>query len=101
MRRRHFEPFAEFTLSLSEGLGMTWVVVGLGLSTGGSVTPPAETVPDRTAFIGVSVLPMSTDTLLQDQTVLVGNGVVTQIGPRSGIWLPLGWARTRPCAPQL
>ena len=58
---------------------MTCVIAGVGLSPGGS---------NRTAFVGVSVLPMSSDTLLSDQTVLVENGVVSRIGPRSAVAVP-------------
>lgn len=56
-------------------LGMTWVIA-------------------PTAFVGVSVLPMSTDTLLPDQTVLVERGVVTQIGPRSVVRVPGGTSKS-------
>lgn len=54
------------------------------------VIPPAATVLDRTAFVGISVLPMSSDTLLSDQTVLVEDGAITQMGPRSLVRVPGG-----------
>ena len=65
------------------------VLAALGSSTG-SVMPPPLRVSERTAFVGVSVLPMSADTLLSDQTVLLEDGVITRIGARTGIALPAG-----------
>ena len=65
------------------------VLAALGSSTG-SVTPLPLRVAGRTAFVGVSVLPMSADTLLLDQTVLLEDGVITRIGARTGIAVPAG-----------
>ena len=60
---------------------LTCLVVGFVVGTRGS---------SRTAFVGVSVVPMSTDTLLTDHTVLVENGVITLVGPRSTVRVPPG-----------
>lgn len=43
---------------------------------------------DMTAFVGVNVLPMDRETVLEDQTVLVKDGVITAIGPRKSIKVP-------------
>lgn len=58
---------------------LAWcAIVSVGLSPSGFVPPEPQPVADRIAFVGVSVLPMSTDTLLPDQTVLVEDGIVTR-----------------------
>ncbi len=70
---------------------LAWcAIASLGLSPTGLVPPQPQLVPDHSAFVGVSVLPMSTDTLLPDQTVLVEDGIVTRIGARSVISVPAG-----------
>ncbi|HWN20011.1 MAG TPA: amidohydrolase family protein [Gemmatimonadales bacterium] len=67
----------------------TWIIAWIAFGTGAG-TPRAEVDANRTAFVGVSVLPMSADTLLSGHTVLVENGVITQVGPRSAIPVPVG-----------
>jgi imidazolonepropionase-like amidohydrolase len=67
-----------------------WSVItaaGIGMS---GFTALSQAVPARTAFVGVSLLPMATDTLLSDQTVLVEKGVITHIGARSATPVPPG-----------
>jgi imidazolonepropionase-like amidohydrolase len=65
-------------------------IAAVGLSPSGFVPSHPQIVPGRIAFVGVSVLPMSTDTLLLDQTVLVQDGVVTHIGARPVVPVPGG-----------
>jgi imidazolonepropionase-like amidohydrolase len=43
-------------------------------------TPP-EAEPGTTAFVGVSVLPMDREGVIEGQTVVVVDGVVTEVGP--------------------
>lgn len=43
-----------------------------------------------TAFVGVSVIPMDRERVLADQTVIVKNGVITEIGDSSRIRVPQG-----------
>jgi imidazolonepropionase-like amidohydrolase len=56
----------------------------------GSLAPRQDLVAGGTAFVGVALLPMSSDTLLLDQTVLVEGGVVTVIGARAATPVPPG-----------
>ncbi len=49
-------------------------------------------VPGLVAFTGVSVLPMTSETVLADQTVVVADGVIVASGPASGIEVPPGAA---------
>jgi imidazolonepropionase-like amidohydrolase len=43
---------------------------------------------DTTAFVGVNVVPMTDDQVLQDQTVIVKAGRIEAIGPRSAVTVP-------------
>jgi imidazolonepropionase-like amidohydrolase len=55
-----------------------------------SLAPRQDLVAGGTAFVGVTLLPMSSDTLLLDQTVLVEDGVVTVVGTRAATPVPAG-----------
>ncbi len=46
-----------------------------------------------TAFIGATVIPMDRERTLPDQTVLVSNGRITAIGPRTEVEVPAGARR--------
>jgi hypothetical protein len=41
----------------------------------------AKTYPRPCAFVHANVIPMNEERLLSDQTVVVQNGTITQIGP--------------------
>jgi imidazolonepropionase-like amidohydrolase len=45
------------------------------------------------AFVGVNVVPMDTERVLPDQTVLVQHGWITALGPSSAIQVPAGAVR--------
>jgi imidazolonepropionase-like amidohydrolase len=57
-----------------------------------AATQPTETAgrPDLVAFVDVSVLTMSSETVLKHQSVIVEAGHITQIGPRTGVTIPTG-----------
>ena len=46
-----------------------------------------------TAFVGVSVLTMETETVLADQTVLVSQGTIASVGPSAKAQIPAGAVR--------
>jgi imidazolonepropionase-like amidohydrolase len=43
---------------------------------------------DVVAFVHASVIPMDTERILQDQTVVVANGTIVEIGPASAVKVP-------------
>lgn len=55
-----------------------------------SAAPPADPAdPGATAFVGVTVIPMTRPGLvLPDQTVLVREGRIAEVGPRSAVAVP-------------
>ena len=46
-------------------------------------------LPQTTAFIGFSILPMDSARVLSDHTVLVSNGLITAIGPDGSVQIPV------------
>jgi imidazolonepropionase-like amidohydrolase len=46
-----------------------------------------------TVFVGVNVIPMDRDTVLQNQNVVVSEGRITQVGPASQVSVPGGATR--------
>jgi imidazolonepropionase-like amidohydrolase len=59
-------------------------IVG-GMDTG--VLPPQQ---GTTAFVGVHVVPMDSERVLEDQTVVVSDGVIQAVGPRGEVNVPAG-----------
>lgn len=53
----------------------------------------ARAVKDSIAFIHVNVIPMDTERVLADQTVIIRNGRITNIGPSSQVSVPAGIAK--------
>jgi imidazolonepropionase-like amidohydrolase len=68
------------------------VCIAASLATAGAQTPapPAAAV---TALLNVNVLPMDRDTVLQDQTVVVRDGTIVEVGPASKVRAPEGATR--------
>ena len=63
-----------------------------GVICGGHATrPDAQSV--TTAFVGVSVIPMDTEAVLADQTVLVRDGRISSIAPAAKAQIPAGAIR--------
>jgi imidazolonepropionase-like amidohydrolase len=52
------------------------------------VRPPAPVSERAVAFIGVNVVPMDTERVLEDHTVIVRNGFITSLGPSATITVP-------------
>lgn len=48
----------------------------------------ADATNDVTAFVGVTVVPMDRERLLQDHTVLVADGRITAVGPSAEVAVP-------------
>lgn len=66
-------------------------LIGAGVAAAQSpYSPAASTV---TAFSNVNVLPMDRDTVLRDQTVIVRDGKIVEIGPAASIRVPQGAVR--------
>ena len=53
----------------------------------------AKPAPRPCAFVHTNVIPMNEERLLSDQTVVVENGVITQIGPSKTAVIPRGACR--------
>jgi hypothetical protein len=53
----------------------------------------APRVPDVTAFVDVSVIPMDTERVLPNHTVLVENGRIVRMGPANQVQIPAGAAK--------
>ena len=52
------------------------------------VQPTPDASERAVAFIGVNVVPMDTERVLQDHTVIVRNGLITSLGPSASITVP-------------
>lgn len=81
--------------SLDTSSCAAWLLISVLIASNGgcrSVPPATYAVPDLipVAFTGVNVLPMTGDTILRDQTVLVEDGVITAIGPAASTLPPAG-----------
>jgi imidazolonepropionase-like amidohydrolase len=64
--------------------------VALGLAPGCQHTPLAPGATERSvAFVGVSVLPMDGERVLEGQTVVVREGRIVAVGPEASITIPL------------
>jgi imidazolonepropionase-like amidohydrolase len=56
--------------------------------------PPVSEVPaEVTAFVDVAVIPMDSERILANQTVLVQNGRITALGPAAQVRVPEGTVR--------
>jgi imidazolonepropionase-like amidohydrolase len=60
------------------------ILLTLLASVGHAAAPPSET----TAFVGVNVIPMDRERVLTDQTVIVRDGVITEIGDARKVRVP-------------
>jgi imidazolonepropionase-like amidohydrolase len=55
---------------------------------------PASNPPaDRLALVGATLLPMSSDRVLRDHSVLIEGGRIVRIGPRADVRVPSGFRR--------
>ena len=69
------------------GAGASLGVAGCGGTSGGAQT----VVPEADhAFVGVSVIPLNQDGVVENQTVAVHDGVIVAVGPSDEISLPEG-----------
>ena len=51
----------------------------------------AQSAPSATtAFVGVTVVPMDRERLIPDQTVVVRDGRIAEMGPRARVRVPAG-----------
>ena len=76
-------------------LALAAVLLACGRSTGNDPVviphdPLATTAATPLAIVGVRVIPMTTNTVLDNQTVLVRDGVITAVGPAPTIEVPAG-----------
>jgi imidazolonepropionase-like amidohydrolase len=65
------------------------ILLTLLASVGQTAAPPANT----TAFVGVNVIPMDRERVLTDQTVIVRDGVIAEIGDAKKVRVPGGAQR--------
>src|SRR5690349_12679238 len=80
----------ERSVMTSIALALTTV----GVPVRAQIAAPGTAVPEApagvTAFIDVHVIPMDTERVLPDQTVLVAGGRITALGPASQVAVPTG-----------
>ena len=69
------------------------LILALAILTAGAVQTPTPAPVAVTAFTNVHVLPMDRDTVLRDQTVVVRDGRIVELGPAAGVRVPQGAAR--------
>ena len=70
------------------------LVLALGLAAAAQEPGPAAQPPAAaTAFANVNVLPMDRETVLRDQTVIVRDGKIAEMGPAASVRVPDGVAR--------
>jgi imidazolonepropionase-like amidohydrolase len=76
------------TMSLRHQLALLWLVcVALCFSAS------ASDQPQSLALVHVNVIPMNRDGVLEDQTVVVRDGKITQVGPSQKVRIPKGTRR--------
>jgi imidazolonepropionase-like amidohydrolase len=68
------------------------LVLALGLGAAAQ-TPSPSAPPAATAFANVNVLPMDRETVLRDQTVIVRDGKIVELGPAAKVQVPDGVTR--------
>ncbi|WNG23726.1 amidohydrolase family protein [Cystobacter fuscus] len=77
-------------------LGVCFLFLSIALPLPGCVHGP-ESGPARSdeavAFIGVNVVPMDSERVLPEQTVIVRDGLISAMGPSSAITVPAGARR--------
>jgi len=80
--------------------GRALLAVGLAalaliVSPAGAASPPAAPAmrADVYAFVGVNVIPMDRERVLEDQTVIVEDGRIIRIGPADQVEVPAGAER--------
>ena len=76
------------------GMGLAAAIMGVTAMTGRTgaerATPDAESGKTTFAFVGVTVVPMDVERLLEDQTVLVADDRIIRIGPTDEVDVPDG-----------
>jgi len=55
--------------------------------------PRSWSAPGDVAFVGVNVLPMDSERVIENQTVVVSNGVIQAVGPAASTPVPAGATR--------
>jgi tetratricopeptide (TPR) repeat protein len=73
-----------------DGFGLLCFSVALLLVTLSSMSSADAVKNPPCAFVHTNVIPMNEERLLSDQTVVVENGVITQIGPSKTVAIPRG-----------
>jgi imidazolonepropionase-like amidohydrolase len=67
-----------------------FVIAGWHAALAGDGARPS---PRPCAFVHANVIPMNEERLLSDQTVVVENGLITQVGPSKTVPIPHGACR--------
>jgi imidazolonepropionase-like amidohydrolase len=71
----------------------TLLLIGMWLGCPGTAGAAAPPQPRVIAFLHATVIPMDTERLLRDQTVVVSNGRIVALGPSSAVTVPAGALR--------
>ena len=76
--------------SLTKTILLFYLIILFSCDSGTSQQSPTQIeVPDaETAITTVNVIPMSSDTLLQNQTVLIKEGKIAAVGPSDLVTIP-------------
>lgn len=74
-------------------LPVTLLLLAAAVPTAAQDVPRSWSEPGDVAFIGVNVLPMDSERVLPNQTVVVSNGTITAVGPAASTAVPDGATR--------
>ncbi|MDX1521917.1 MAG: hypothetical protein R3264_09845, partial [Anaerolineae bacterium] len=74
--------------SLFTPIGLLLLILLIGQPEVG--TPVLAQAPQTTAFVNVNVIPMDTERVLENQTVIVEGDRITAIGPAAEVAVPAG-----------
>ena len=74
--------------SLSKIILLYYIIFASSCESGSSQKTQIEVPDAETAIIKVNVIPMNTDTLMQNQTVLIKEGKIAAVGPSDLVTIP-------------
>lgn len=72
---------------------LAWVLSFVALPAAAQEVPPSGSAPGDVAFVGVTVVPMDSERIIANQTVVVSDGVISAIGPVASTPVPSGAVR--------
>ena len=80
-------------MKFTANLLIVLVIAVVGLTMAQSGKEPNATNAPITAFVNVNVVPMDRERVIENQTVIVRNGRIAEIGPANKVKVPDGATR--------